>query len=79
MAAESRGCRPAAYSRRRPEQTVLYRIVQQYLETYLMLSREGDWDGHAVPAYAERDFRRYLECGILAYGLRPCLLRGVRS
>jgi len=68
MATESGGCRPAAYSRRHPEQTVLYRIVQQYLETYLMLSREGDWDGHAVPAYAERDFRRYLECGILAYG-----------
>ena len=64
----SGGCRPAAHSRRRPEQTVLYRIVQQHLETYLMLSREGDWDGHAVPAYVERDFRRYLECGILAYG-----------
>jgi len=68
MAAESRGCRPAAYSRRRPEQTVLYRIVQQHLETYLMLAREGDWDGHAVPSYVERDFRRYLECGILSYG-----------
>ena len=68
MATESGGCRAAAYSRRHPEQTVLYRIVQQHLETYLMLSREGDWDGHAVPAYAERDFRRYLECGILASG-----------
>ena len=55
MATESGGCRPAAYSRRHPEQTVLYRIVQQHLETYLMLSREGDWDGHAVPAYVERD------------------------
>ena len=33
-----------------------------------MLSREGDWDGHAVPTSVERDFRRYLECGILAYG-----------
>ncbi len=68
MAAESRGCRPAAYSRRRPEQTVLYRIVQHHLETYLMLAREGDWEGHAVPFHVERDFRRYLECGILAYG-----------
>jgi len=68
MATESGGCRSAAYSRRHPEQTVLYRIVQQHLETYLMLSREGDWDGHAVPFYVERDFRRYLECGILAYG-----------
>ena len=59
MAAESRGCRAAAYSRRHPAKTVLYRIVQQHLETYLMLSREGDWDGHAVPFCVERDFRRY--------------------
>ena len=51
MGAESRGCRPAAYSRRHPEQSVLYRIVQRHLETYLMLAREGDWDCHAVPAY----------------------------
>ena len=42
--------------------------VQHHLETDLMLSREGDWDGHAMPASVERDFRRYLECGILAYG-----------
>ena len=68
MAAELRGCRPAVYSRRHPEQTVLYHIVQHHLETYLMLARAGDWDGHAVPAYVERDFRRYQECGILAYG-----------
>ena len=68
MAVESRECRSAAYSRRHPEQTVLDRVVQQHLETYLLLAHEGNWDGHAVPAYVERDFRHYLECGILAYG-----------
>ena len=68
MAANPQGCRPAAYARRRPEQTALYRLVQQHLETYLALACEGEGDGHAVPVYVERELRRYLECGILAYG-----------
>ena len=68
MAANPQGCRPTPYARRRPEQTVLYRLVQQHLETYLALAWEGDGDGHAVPGYVERELRRYLECGILAYG-----------
>ena len=66
MAANPQGCRPAPYARRRPEQSVLYRLVQQHLETYLALACDGD--GHAVPGYVERELRRYLECGILAYG-----------
>jgi len=68
MVANPQGCRPTPYARRRPEQTVLYRLVQQHLETYLALAREGDGDRHAVPGYVERELRRYLECGILAYG-----------
>ncbi len=50
MAANPQGCRPAPYARRRPEQTVLYRLVQQHLEAYLALAQEGGLDGHAVPA-----------------------------
>ena len=68
MAVASQGCRPVPYGRRRPEQTALYQIVQQHLETYLALAREDDWNVQRVPAYVEREFRRYLECGILAYG-----------
>jgi hypothetical protein len=49
-------------------QTALYRLVRQHLETYLALACEGDGDGNAVPGYMERELRRYLECGILAYG-----------
>jgi hypothetical protein len=67
MAASPQGCRPAVYARRRPEQTVLYSLVQQHLESYLALAREGDWDGQRVPPSVEREFRRYLECGILSY------------
>ena len=68
MATASPGCAPASYCRRHPEQTVLYQVVQQHLETYLALAGEDDWDGQRVPAYVEREFRHYLECGILAYG-----------
>jgi hypothetical protein len=42
--------------------------VQEWLATYLELARQEDWDGDAVPAYVEREFRRFLECGILACG-----------
>ena len=66
MAVAAQGCRAVPYSRRRPEHTVLYQLVQQHLETYLARAREEDGDGQRVPAYVERAFRRYLACGILA-------------
>ena len=60
--------RCTVYRRRRPEHTPLYRAVQGHLETYLALAREGHNDGDGVPQYVEGEFRRYLECGILAHG-----------
>jgi len=60
MAVASQGCRWVPYCRRHPEQTVLYQVVQQPLETYLALAGEDDCDGQRVPAYVEREFRRYL-------------------
>ena len=56
----------ALYRRRRPERSLLYRTVQTQLATWLALAGEGDAD--PVPAHVEREFRRYLECGILAHG-----------
>lgn len=58
--------RPQRYQRRRPEQTLWYRIVQAHFATWLELA-SGPY-GEPPPAYVERSFRRYLECGILAYG-----------
>ena len=57
---------PAVYHRRQPERTVLYRVVQAHLATWLAL-QDGGFGGHA-PALTEREFRRYLECGILSHG-----------
>jgi hypothetical protein len=45
---------------------VLYRVVQGHLETFLALA--DDPTGPGLPGYVERDFRKYLECGILAHG-----------
>ena len=59
----------AVYRRRRPERTPLYRTVQGPPETYQALVREACSDGDGVPQYVEGEFRRYLECGILAHGL----------
>ena len=59
---------PTPYRRRRPERTLLYRTVQAHFETWLALARDGAVDGDPVPAYVEREFRRYLEGGILAHG-----------
>jgi hypothetical protein len=59
---------PTRYRPRRPSQSVLYRCVQQHLETWLAECREGHDDAGPVPPYVEREFRRYLDCGILARG-----------
>jgi hypothetical protein len=70
MAVECRAGESAAarYRRRRPEHSILYRTVQQHLEPWLAHCREGDDGDGPVPEYVEREFRRYLDCGILACG-----------
>jgi hypothetical protein len=42
--------------------------VQEHLETWLAQCRDGLDDTGAVPEYVEREFRRNVECGILAHG-----------
>jgi len=66
-------CAPCAaptrvYRRRRPERTLLYRLVQQHLETWLARAQECDPAGAPVAWHIERELRGYLECGILACG-----------
>jgi hypothetical protein len=61
---------PAArYRPRRPSQSVLYRCVQQHLETWLAHCREGYDAERSAPEYVERELRRQLDCGIVARGL----------
>ncbi len=53
------------YARRQPEQTELYRLVQENLETFLVEERE---DGLGLPRYVEEELRSYLDCGRLGKG-----------
>lgn len=57
----------AVYRRRQPERSVVYQVLQGHLETWLAGCREEDEDGFPVAGYIELDFRKYLECGILAH------------
>jgi hypothetical protein len=58
----------ALYRPRRPERTLLHRLVREHLETYLSLARQGDSEIGPVPGYVEGAFRKYLECGVPLYG-----------
>jgi hypothetical protein len=58
---------PSSYVPRDPSQTVLYRVVADHLETFLA-SLDADPDAKGLPAYVEREFYDYLQCGILAHG-----------
>ena len=59
---------PAAFSyeRRRPEETTLYQVVQQQLETFL--AQVEAKTGTGLPEFVKDEFASFLECGILAHG-----------
>src|SRR5438093_8695225 len=55
------------YEPRDPSRTVLYKVVADHLETFLA-SCNAEPDAKGLPAYVEREFYAYLQCGILAHG-----------
>ena len=53
------------YERHRPEQTLLYQLVEQYYPAFVAaLAAEG----REVAAYVAREFEEYLKCGRLEHG-----------
>ena len=50
------------YRPRRPEKTVLFEVIKKYYKTWRKNSKEP------IPQYVDKEFRKYLECGILAKG-----------
>ncbi|MEX0687173.1 MAG: hypothetical protein WD072_00725 [Pirellulales bacterium] len=58
------------YERRRPEKTPLHKVVSENLESWL---EWRDRSERPVPGYVEEEFRGYLECGILCFGLARAL------
>ena len=57
----------ATYEPRDPSRTVLSTVIADHLETCLA-SLDADPDATGRPAYVERAFYAYLQCGILAHG-----------
>jgi Transposase zinc-binding domain len=55
------------YEPRDPSRTVLYTVIADHLETFLA-SCEADPNAKGFPAYVQREFYDYLQCGILAHG-----------
>src|SRR5262245_14884205 len=53
------------YTPRRPEETLLYQVIEQEREAFLHKQQERD---RAVPYFVEREFRSYVDCGVLARG-----------
>ena len=65
------------YERHKPEQTLLYQIIEKYYPQFL--SHMGQQDKY-LPKYVRSEFEAYLKCGRLDYGflrIRPrnlCIL-----
>ena len=57
---------PFHYERHRPEQTTLYRLVQQHAGSFIAHT-EGS-TGSELPRFIKNEFDAFLECGILAHG-----------
>ena len=55
----------AVYRPRNPEENPVYGIVARHLETFLARHRERD---RHVQAFVEREFREFLQCGVLTRG-----------
>jgi hypothetical protein len=53
------------YRPRHPEETVLYQVVAENIESFLARQRER---GRVVPRFVEHELRAFLDCGILARG-----------
>lgn len=54
-----------AYQRHRPEQTLLYQLIEQHYPKFKFLMAEQD---KSLPLYIQKEFEAYLKCGRLEHG-----------
>ena len=57
---------PVHYERRRPEQTTLYQLVAEHVETFF--TQVEAETGASLPDFVKDKFEAFLDCGILANG-----------
>ena len=66
--AAARAGRPShTYQRRDPEQTTLYQVVRDHIETFYAAVEEG-FASAPLPDFVKDEFESYLDCGILCRG-----------
>lgn len=53
------------YQRRKPEDSLFYRVLAENIETFLTNLAEK---GRSLPQHVERELCAFLKCGVLAYG-----------
>jgi ribosomal protein S27E len=56
---------PPGYARHLPEQTLLYRLVEQHYAAFLDAREAAD---RPLPRHVREDFESYLKCGRLEHG-----------
>jgi ribosomal protein S27E len=56
------------YKPRKPDETVLHRIVRDHLEDFLQEARERSRDGEGMPDFIVQELNKFLTCGSLAGG-----------
>ncbi len=57
---------PVHYERRRPEETILYQLIQENLETFF--AQVEAETGTGLPDFVKDEFEAFLECGLLPRG-----------
>lgn len=74
--ASAGAARAGEYARHRPEQTLLYQLVEQYYPAFVehLAARE-----RTLPVHVQREFEAYLKCGRLEHGLIPGILPSTPS
>ena len=70
---------PAHYARRDPEKSLLYKVVAKELATFERTVEEASDYGRGLPAFIEKDFHGYLDCGILAKGFTRIQCRNCKA
>jgi len=63
------------YTPRRSQETVLYGVLQEHLETFI---ERAESDGRELPAFVKKELRAFLECGVIELGFARLECSGCR-
>ncbi|HEX7699144.1 MAG TPA: hypothetical protein VF403_00395 [Kofleriaceae bacterium] len=67
------------YARRQPETTVLYEVVRDHVASLLDEARDRSEHGFGYPRFVEREFEKFLACGLLCHGFACAVAIAVTS